>query len=186
MRLFCLTYPKLVGDLLIGPISQFLNPPAAAMADQRRNAIITGAASGLGRAIALRLARDGWNIAVCDINDARGTAVAEEVKAAGGDASFEHLDVTDIEQWQQLSQRLRDRWQSLDLLVNNAGVAAGGNVGEAPLDDWRWIIDINLYNGIYGCHTFVDWLKANPRVRTSSTPHRWRRLGSRRRWQRTT
>ncbi len=133
------------------------------MAKERRNAIVTGGANGLGRALALRLARDGWNIAICDINDEAGVAVVAEVKAAGGDARFEHLDVTDIEQWQQLSGRLRADWQSLDLLVNNAGVAASGNIGEAPLDDWRWIVDINLFNGIYGCHTFVDWLKANPR-----------------------
>ncbi len=133
------------------------------MADQRHNAIITGGASGLGRAIALRLASDGWNIAICDIDDEAGAAVVEEVKACGGDAQFEHLDVTKIDQWQQLSERLRADWQSLDLLVNNAGVAASGNIGEAPLEDWRWIVDINLFNGIYGCHTFVDWLKANPR-----------------------
>jgi len=133
------------------------------MADERRNAIITGGASGLGRALALRLARDGWNIAICDINDEAGAAVVEEVKAAGGDARFEHLDVTDVEQWQQLSERLRADWSGLDLLVNNAGVAASGNMGEAPLEDWRWIVDVNLFNGIYGCHTFVDWLKANPR-----------------------
>ena len=49
------------------------------------------------------------------------------------------------------------------MLVNNAGVAASGDIGEAPLADWRWIVDINLFNGIHGCHTFVDWLKANPR-----------------------
>lgn len=133
------------------------------MADERRNAIITGGASGLGRALALRLARDGWNIAICDINRESGAAVVEEVKAAGGDARFEHLDVTNIEQWQQLSERLRADWNSLDLLVNNAGVAASGNMGEAPLEDWRWIVDINLFNAVNGCHTFVDWLKANPR-----------------------
>lgn len=133
------------------------------MADGQHNAIITGGASGLGRAIALRLARDGWNIAICDINDEPGAQVVEEVKAAGGDARFEHLDVTSVEHWEQLSHRLREDWQTLDLLVNNAGVAASGNMGEAPLEDWRWIVDINLFNGIYGCHTFVDWLKANPR-----------------------
>jgi NAD(P)-dependent dehydrogenase (short-subunit alcohol dehydrogenase family) len=128
----------------------------------RRNAIITGAASGLGRALALRLARDGWNIALCDINDQGSQETLALVRAAGGDGQVEHLDVCQIEQWTELRDRMRGTWQRLDLLVNNAGVAGAGEVGEFSLDNWRWIIDINLWNGIYGCHTFVDWLKANP------------------------
>jgi short-subunit dehydrogenase len=62
-----------------------------------------------------------------------------------------------------LRERLQSDWAHLDLLVNNAGVAGAGEVGKFSLDDWRWIIDVNLYNGIYGCHTFVEWLKQNPR-----------------------
>ena len=49
------------------------------------------------------------------------------------------------------------------MLVNNAGVAGSGLVGEYSIENWQWIIDVNLWNGINGCHTFVDWLKANPR-----------------------
>lgn len=133
------------------------------MPPERRNAIITGAASGLGRAIALRLARDGWRIAVCDINDDAARRVCEEILAAGGEARAEHLDVACAEQWESLRDRLQAEWPQLDLLVNNAGVAGSGNVGEYSLADWKWLIDINLWNGIYGCHYFVDWLKRNPR-----------------------
>lgn len=128
----------------------------------RRNAIITGAASGLGRAISLRLAREGWNIAICDLNDAGSEETLGLVRAAGGDGRVEHLDVTQAGDWQALHDRLRRDWQQLDLLVNNAGVAGAGEVGEYPLADWHWIVDINLWNGIYGCHTFVEWLKENP------------------------
>ncbi|MBX7168416.1 MAG: SDR family NAD(P)-dependent oxidoreductase [Pirellulales bacterium] len=127
-----------------------------------KNAIITGAASGLGRALAVRLAREGWRIAVCDVNDAASQETARLVEQAGGQARVEHLDVTQIVQWQELSRRLRADWQQLDLLVNNAGVAGAGDVGDYSLDDWHWIMNVNLWNGIYGCHTFVDWLKANP------------------------
>ena len=56
----------------------------------------------------------------------------------------------------------RSSWPQLDLLVNNAGVGVGGEVGTLSLEDWRWIVDINLWGVIYGCHTMVDWLKANP------------------------
>ncbi len=129
----------------------------------RCNAIITGAASGLGRALALRLARDGWHIAICDINDTASEETLRLVRQAGGSGQTEHLDVTDPNAWQELRDRLRRTWQAIDLLVNNAGVAGAGEVGEFPLDDWHWIINVNLYNAIYGCHTFVPWLKENPR-----------------------
>jgi NAD(P)-dependent dehydrogenase (short-subunit alcohol dehydrogenase family) len=130
---------------------------------ERRNAVITGAASGLGRALALRLAREGWHIAICDINDAASEETLRLVKSAGGSGQVEHLDVTDAAAWQRLREKLGREWPQIDLLANNAGVAGGGNMGEYPLEDWDWIIKINLYNGIYGCHYFVDWLKQNPR-----------------------
>ena len=133
------------------------------MSTSRRHAIVTGAASGLGRAICLGLARDGWNIAVCDINATGSAETVSQVQAAGGEGHVEQLDVSDPQAWQDLSVRLRQRWQYLDLLVNNAGVAGAGEVGDYPLDDWHWMLNINLWNGIYGCHTFVDWLKQNPR-----------------------
>ena len=112
--------------------------------------------------LALRLARDGWRIAICDINEAGGQETLSLVKQAGGDGRVERLDVTSPEQWQQLRDRLQADWSHLDLLVNNAGVAGAGEVGQFPLADWHWIVNINLFNGIYGCHTFVEWLKANP------------------------
>jgi len=132
------------------------------MTSTRRNAVITGAASGLGRALALRLAREGWNIAICDINEAGSRETLDLVRQAGGEGRVEHLDVTKLDQWQALHDRLRQDWQQLDLLVNNAGVAASGDVGECSIENWHWIVDINLWNGIYGCHTFVEWLKQNP------------------------
>ena len=67
-----------------------------------------------------------------------------------------------IDEWQALHDRLKTRWDHLDLLVNNAGVAGSGCVGEYSIENWRWIIDVNLWNGINGCHTFVEWLKSNP------------------------
>lgn len=127
-----------------------------------RHAIVTGAGSGLGRALARQLAREGWSIALCDINEIAAQESKEIILKEGGDAFVEYLDVADFDSWTALSHRLRGRWQHLDLLVNNAGVAGGGDVGEFSIDDWRWLIGINLWNGIYGCHVFVDWLKANP------------------------
>jgi NAD(P)-dependent dehydrogenase (short-subunit alcohol dehydrogenase family) len=133
-----------------------------ASSNQRKTGLITGAASGLGRAIAVRLARDGWNLALADVNDEASEETLRLVRQAGGDGFVEHLDVRNIEEWQSLRERLRAQWSQLDLLVNNAGVAGSGRVGEYSIENWHWIVDINLWNGINGCHTFVDWLKANP------------------------
>jgi len=129
---------------------------------QRKTGLITGAASGLGRAIALRLAHDGWNLALADVNDEACEETLRLVRHAGGDGFVEHLDVRYIEEWQALRDRLQAQWSQLDLLVNNAGVAGSGRVGDYSIENWHWIVDVNLWNGINGCHTFVDWLKANP------------------------
>jgi NAD(P)-dependent dehydrogenase (short-subunit alcohol dehydrogenase family) len=132
------------------------------MSAKQRNAIVTGAASGLGRALAVRLARDAWQVAICDIDAAGSEQTAKLVEAAGGHARVEPLDVTRFDQWQALRDRLRADWERLDLLVNNAGVAGAGEVGAFPIDDWRWVVEVNLWSGIYGCHTLVEWLKQNP------------------------
>jgi NAD(P)-dependent dehydrogenase (short-subunit alcohol dehydrogenase family) len=137
------------------------------------NAVVTGAASGLGRAFAIRLARDGWCVAICDRNLAGSEETLSLVRAAGGSGRVEALDVGDPTQWASLRKRLESDWSDLDLLVNNAGVTAIGEVGQLPLDQWQRLLQINLSGVIYGCHTFVDWLKCNPRsahiINVSST-----------------
>jgi len=132
------------------------------MLPARRTAIVTGAGSGLGRALAVRLAADGWEIALCDIDTAAAAETCSLVEAAGGRGRVERLDVALPAEWETLRERLAGAWPHLDLLVNNAGVAVSGEVGRCPLDDWRWIVDANLWGTIHGCHACVDWLKANP------------------------
>ena len=131
--------------------------------DTKRNAIVTGAASGLGRALAVDLARRGWHVALADLNDAGSQETLDLLRRAGGHGQVEHLDVTSIDAWQALRDKLKAAWPSLDLLVNNAGVGCAGNVGELPLEDWHWIVNINLFGAIYGCHAMIDWMKQNPR-----------------------
>lgn len=132
------------------------------MSERRRHALITGAASGLGRALAVRLARDGWHVAVCDVDENGGRETVSLVERAGGTAQLERLDVTVPAEWEALRERLRRQWERIDLLVNNAGVSGAGEVGRFPLEDWRWILDVNLFGVIHGCHSFVDWLAENP------------------------
>jgi NAD(P)-dependent dehydrogenase (short-subunit alcohol dehydrogenase family) len=77
---------------------------------QRKTGLITGSASGLGRAIALRLARDGWNLCLADLNDTANEETLGLVRQAGGDGFVEHLDVRSIEEWRALHERLQARW----------------------------------------------------------------------------
>ncbi len=132
------------------------------MTDRKKNAIVTGAGSGLGRAIAHRLGRRGWHVALADVSLAGVEETVRLIAQAGGSSQVELLDVADDQQWRELRERLQTRWDHLDLLVNNAGVGGSGECGRYSLDDWRWLMGVNLYGGIYGCHTMVDWLKANP------------------------
>jgi NAD(P)-dependent dehydrogenase (short-subunit alcohol dehydrogenase family) len=127
-----------------------------------RTAIVTGTASGLGRAIAVRLARDGWHLALADVNGEGNRETLALVESAGGTGRIEQLDVADAEGWQSMIARLRADWPRLDLLVNNAGVASSGHVGEHTLEDWHWMVEINLFGVIHGCHFALPWLKANP------------------------
>ncbi len=120
---------------------------------------ITGAASGLGRAIALYYAKQGWKIALGDVHDQRGQETLESVRKYGVDAFYQHVDVREdlsIEQWKEAIVK---RWNGLDIIVNNAGVAAHGCIDEAPLDDWDWIIDINLMGVVRGCRQFSALFK---------------------------
>lgn len=126
----------------------------------QKRAVVTGAASGLGRAICLELARRGWSIGVVDIDDRGAERTLELVEQAGGKGEVFHADVGRPEDVEAMAGHFFDTWGGVDLLVNNAGVAVMGLAGDIPLDDWRWIIDTNLWGVIYGCHEFIPRMKA--------------------------
>jgi len=134
---------------------------AEANADTLRTALVTGAGSGLGKAFCLRLAREGWTVACTDVDMDAAQNTADEITAAGGRARADRLDVTDSADWQALIETLTNDWPRLDLLVNNAGICGAGEVGEAPLDDFQRILEINLLGTINGCHATIPWFKAN-------------------------
>ncbi len=123
---------------------------------------VTGGASGLGRAVAQRFARAGWRVCVADVHDTRGgEAVASLAGAA--DAASLHCDVTREEDVAAAAARVVERWGGVDVVVNNAGVAQGGAIEDVPLDDWRWILDVNLLGVVRGCRVFTPILKRQGR-----------------------
>ncbi|MFO0723815.1 MAG: SDR family NAD(P)-dependent oxidoreductase [Myxococcota bacterium] len=123
-------------------------------------AVVTGAGSGLGRAFAEVLAQKKGKILVSDVDLAGAEATATSVRALGGEAEVLRCDVRNAEEVEALAKHMEARFGGTDLVVNNAGVAVSGLVGDVALEDWRWIVDINLMGVIHGCHSFVPRFRA--------------------------
>jgi NAD(P)-dependent dehydrogenase (short-subunit alcohol dehydrogenase family) len=107
-------------------------------------AIVTGAASGIGRASAIAFAREGAKVVAADIDGARGPAVVGEIQAAGGEAFFEHIDVTKEGEIAQMIERTIARWKRIDVLFNNAGVVLVKALEETTEEEWDRLMSINL------------------------------------------
>jgi NAD(P)-dependent dehydrogenase (short-subunit alcohol dehydrogenase family) len=106
--------------------------------------LVTGAASGIGRATAIRLARDGSVVLVTDINEQAGEACAAEICDGGGDAVFQHHDVSSEAAWIEIAALVERRWGRLHVLVNNAGIAIFSPVVDLSFVDWRKTLAIDL------------------------------------------
>jgi NAD(P)-dependent dehydrogenase (short-subunit alcohol dehydrogenase family) len=132
---------------------------------QEPRVVVTGAGSGLGRAFCLELARRKARILAADIDLASAEETARLVTAAGGEAIAQRCDVAVAEQVEGLAEAIDRAYGGADVIVNNAGVGVAGPVGNIPLDDWRWIVGINLWGVVYGCHSFV------PRFRARGSGH---------------
>ncbi len=121
--------------------------------------LLTGAGSGLGAAMARRFARAGFRVAVTDINAARAQQVSDELTAAGSTSLYAELDTTCDADWQKAAELVAGQWGRVNVLVNNAGVAAAGRCEETSLADWQWIIDIDLMGVVRGCHYFLPEIR---------------------------
>lgn len=124
--------------------------------------LITGGASGLGRALAERYLRDGWSVLIGDVNAERGQETVAELGELGR-IVFRELDVRDPESFERVRAWLDEHWGGLDVLVNNAGVAAAGRIDQLSDEDWRWILDINLLGVVNGCRAFTPVFKRQGR-----------------------
>ena len=115
-------------------------------------AIVTGAASGIGRCVCLELGKKGAFVAVADINEEGAKKTAAEIVAAGGRSSAHKLDVSKEAQVEKLVNQVADTHGRLDYMFNNAGVGVGGEVRDMNLDQWRRVINVNLWGEIFGSH----------------------------------
>lgn len=119
-------------------------------------ALVTGAAAGLGRATAIRMAEQGARVIVTDVLDDAGQAVATDIGAA---ARYARLDVAQPEDWARATELTLQEFGQLDVLVNNAGVVLLGDVESLSLEQWRQVHAVNLDGVFLGCKAGVDVMK---------------------------
>lgn len=136
-------------------------------------AVITGAASGIGRALAGKCAGAGVKVVLADIEEAGLRSAEAELKTAGGAVLAVVTDVSKRSDVERLAERALDAFGQVHLLFNNAGVAAGGAPWEATWNDWEWVIGVNLWGVIHGVKVFTPLMLAQNTechiVNTSST-----------------
>lgn len=125
-----------------------------------RIAVVTGAASGIGRASALALAKAGADLVLADLNDARLEEVRGEIAGIGRRALVVHTDVSRLADVEALFEQAVARMGRVDILMNNAGVHVTGPVERIPVADWEWIVGINLWGVIYGVRTVLPHMLA--------------------------
>ena len=124
-------------------------------------AVITGGASGIGLALARALAAEGCRIVIADIEEA---ALEEAAASLPGDVLAVQTDVSKIKDVEALAAATVERFGRVDILCNNAGISTFNTIENQTLDDWRWVLDVDLWGVIHGVHTFL------PIMRKQGTP----------------
>jgi short-subunit dehydrogenase len=122
-----------------------------------RRAVVTGAASGIGRAFAQILADRGAELVLCDVNDDALAEVADGLRRRGAPVHTAQVDVSDAAAFAVFAEQTFAAGP-VHLLVNNAGVAVAGRMVDTSPADWRWVVDVNLLGVVHGCHAFLPGL----------------------------
>jgi NADP-dependent 3-hydroxy acid dehydrogenase YdfG len=124
--------------------------------EQSKTVLITGAGAGLGQAMAQRFASAGWRVLVADLDQQRAASVADALGTSGTAIT---MDITRESDWAEVVELVERDFGKLDVLVNNAGVAVGGTLEETSLEDWRWVMDIDLMGVVMGCKAFAPIMR---------------------------
>lgn len=126
---------------------------------QQRRVLITGAGSGLGRALAFCFAENGWRVACADINIDSANDTVRLLTEFGVGAMALWVDVGDDASVEDLRDEVLAAWDGVDIVINNAGVASAGTIVDTSLEDWRWTLNVNLMGVVRGCRAFVPVLR---------------------------
>lgn len=132
--------------------------------DQNTVAVVTGAASGIGRALAVRLASEGAQLAICDVNEAGLNETARLAAKPGVNITTHIADVADRERVAQFVEEVIREHGRAHLVINNAGVALGGTVEQLSIEDIEWLMSINFWGVVYGTKLFLPVLRQQPRA----------------------
>ena len=130
-------------------------------------AFLSGAARGIGGATATLMASVGAKVVIGDVLEERGRQTVREIEAAGGQATFVPLDVTQEASWTAALDTTVKQYGGLDILVNNAGIFVGKGVEDASMDDWHRLVAVNLTGVVLGTRVALPHLKA----RAKDSPH---------------
>ncbi len=123
-------------------------------------AVVTGAASGIGRALALRLADKGCHLALSDLNEEALEETGRMARERGAvDMHLQRLDVADRKAFYAYAETVSQHFDAVHLVINNAGVAMGGTVKEMSIEDLEWLIGINFWGVVYGTKAFLPHLE---------------------------
>jgi len=125
---------------------------------KQKVAVLTGAGSGFGLECARIGARLGMRLVLADVQQDALDKAAAEMQAAGAEVLAQQLDVSDAAQMEHLAQRVRERFGAPHFVFNNAGVGAGGLVWENSVQDWRWVLGVNLWGVIHGVRLFTPMM----------------------------
>jgi NAD(P)-dependent dehydrogenase (short-subunit alcohol dehydrogenase family) len=123
-----------------------------------RVTVITGGASGLGRALAFRFAREGARLALADVDERALAATKAELEAAGATAIAVRCDVSSAAEVEALAERTLEAFGAVHIVCNNAGIAPLGVVWENSVADWQWTLGVNLWGVIHGVRVFTPIL----------------------------
>lgn len=124
---------------------------------ENKVAIVTGAGRGLGRGIALKLAKEGAKVVVADMAPAEETVAL--IEAAGGTASAFAVNVSKQDEVQKMVQYAIDKYGTLDIMVNNAGINRDGMLHKMPVENWNLVIDVDLTGTFYGTQEAIKYMR---------------------------
>jgi len=127
---------------------------------QGKVAVVTGAASGIGRALAGKSAQEGMKVVLADVEESALKKAEEELQASGAQVLAVRTDVSQADEVEALAKITFETHGAVHLLFNNAGVGAGTTVWESSLADWQWVLGVNLWGVIHGMHFFVPRMLA--------------------------
>jgi len=123
-----------------------------------KTAVVTGAGSGIGRALALELAQAGATVLITDLVPERVDRVVSELRGKGADAAGWRVDHARREEVEAFAAQVREERGGVDVLCLNAGVGHGARVETTAMEDWEWLIGVNLWGAVYMVHAFVPWM----------------------------